>query len=171
GDGQPQVAATPSRSPCGSRSTRRASITVCRAPATVGRLRPEGMWPPASGGPPGRPPFTGGRRSIPRGAEAARAVKVPQRRAVQDLRPGSMHRGRSYRRTMDQSEILDCIKALVAEEHRLRPSGPETAWTLERLARLEEIETSLDQMWDLLRQARCPAQSSSRSTSRAASPV
>ena len=70
---------------------------------------------------------------------------------------------------MDQSEILDCIKALVAEEHRLRPSGPETAWTPERLARLEEIETSLDQMWDLLRETR--AHSSSRSTSRAASPV
>jgi len=72
---------------------------------------------------------------------------------------------------MDQSEILDCIKALVAEEHRLRPSGPETAWTPERVARLEEIETSLDRMWDLLRDVRFRAQSSSRSTSRAASPV
>jgi len=72
---------------------------------------------------------------------------------------------------MDQSEILDCIKGLVAEEHRLRPSGPETAWTPKRRARLDEIETSLDQMWDLLRDTRFRAQSSSRSTSRAASPV
>jgi len=72
---------------------------------------------------------------------------------------------------MDQSEILDCIKALVAEEHRLPPAGPGAAWTPERLARLDEIETSLDQMWDLLRNPRFRAQSSSRSTSRAASPV
>ena len=71
---------------------------------------------------------------------------------------------------MDQSEILDCIKALVAEEHRLRPSGPGAVWTPERLARLDEIETSLDEMWDLLR-ALPPVHSSSRSTSRAASPV
>ena len=72
---------------------------------------------------------------------------------------------------MDQSEILDCIKALVAEEHRLPPAGPGAAWTPERLARLDEIETSLDEMWDLLREARSPAHSSSRSTSRAANPV
>ena len=57
---------------------------------------------------------------------------------------------------MDQSEILDCIKALVAEEHRLRPSGPEVVWTTERLARLDEIETSLDEMWDLLRLGSAP---------------
>jgi|SoimicMinimDraft_6_1059734.scaffolds.fasta_scaffold157572_1 Protein of unknown function (DUF2630) len=71
---------------------------------------------------------------------------------------------------MDESEILDCIKGLVAEEHRLRPTGPDLTWTPEQLARLNEIETALDELWGFLRSARA-GYSSSRSTSREASPV
>jgi len=55
---------------------------------------------------------------------------------------------------MDDNEIRTTIDQLVAEEHELR-----TQHTLEPLdargaARLRELEESLDQCWDLLRQRR-----------------
>ncbi|TNC49499.1 DUF2630 family protein [Mumia zhuanghuii] len=60
--------------------------------------------------------------------------------------------------TTDQ-DILSTISSLVAEEKSLRErrergdADPET-----ELARLNEVETSLDQCWDLLRQRRAKAE-------------
>lgn len=56
---------------------------------------------------------------------------------------------------MNDQEILACIHGLVAEEHRLRAQR-ETGELSEDLetARLREVETSLDDLWDLLRRRR-----------------
>ncbi|WP_427006124.1 DUF2630 family protein [Pseudarthrobacter sp. H2] len=60
---------------------------------------------------------------------------------------------------MDNQDILDRIRALVAEEHRLRESagpGPGDAGGADedRRARLRRVEEDLDRCWDLLRQRR-----------------
>jgi hypothetical protein len=61
---------------------------------------------------------------------------------------------------MDNQDILQRIQSLVDEEHRLRDVGeggasegasPEPE---DRLTRLRQVEESLDQCWDLLRQRR-----------------
>ena len=53
---------------------------------------------------------------------------------------------------MDDRDIIRRIGGLVDEEHRLRgQSGPVSAETNERIG---EIEGTLDQCWDLLRQRR-----------------
>ncbi|MDP4509729.1 DUF2630 family protein [Nonomuraea turcica] len=56
---------------------------------------------------------------------------------------------------MRDDEILTKISALVDEEHQLRDkltTGDVT--TDEEHARMKELETALDQCWDLLRQRR-----------------
>jgi Protein of unknown function (DUF2630) len=56
---------------------------------------------------------------------------------------------------MRDDEILTRISALVTEEHELRDklySGEVTSD--EEHARVKELETALDQCWDLLRQRR-----------------
>ncbi|TDD21343.1 DUF2630 family protein [Nonomuraea diastatica] len=56
---------------------------------------------------------------------------------------------------MRDDEILTRIGALVSEEHALRDkltAGEVT--TDEEHARIKELETALDQCWDLLRQRR-----------------
>jgi hypothetical protein len=56
---------------------------------------------------------------------------------------------------MDDSEILDRVRALVHEEHvlRKRHQDGELGDDEEQL-RLRDVEESLDQCWDLLRQRR-----------------
>ena len=49
----------------------------------------------------------------------------------------------------EDKDIRTRIEALVEEEHQLR-AGPEH--TAEQRARLTEIETERDQLWDLVRQ-------------------
>ncbi len=56
---------------------------------------------------------------------------------------------------MEDREILDCIRGLVAEEHwlrRQRDSG-DLSEDVE-IRRLSEVEHNLDQLWDLLRRRR-----------------
>jgi hypothetical protein len=50
---------------------------------------------------------------------------------------------------MDDEQIHETIKRLVDEEHAIWMSGPATT---EDHARLRELNNSLDQCWDLLRQ-------------------
>ncbi len=52
---------------------------------------------------------------------------------------------------MEEKDILSRISALVEEEHQLREG---TEHTDEQRARMNEIDASLDQCWDLLRQRR-----------------
>ena len=52
---------------------------------------------------------------------------------------------------MNEQEILQQIDALVDEEHRLRSADTDPA---ERRERLQQVEQTLDQCWDLLRQRR-----------------
>ncbi len=49
---------------------------------------------------------------------------------------------------MDDHDILAKVSSLVDEEHRLRSAGMDD----ETRQRLEQLETQLDQCWDLLRQ-------------------
>jgi hypothetical protein len=56
---------------------------------------------------------------------------------------------------MDEKDIMGRISSLVEEEHRLRESSEHTD---EQRARMNEIEASLDQCWDLLRQRRAKQQ-------------
>jgi hypothetical protein len=60
---------------------------------------------------------------------------------------------------MDEKQILHRISELVDEEHQLRAQqqrgGIDSA---EEQARLRELEISLDQCWDLLRQRRAAAE-------------
>ena len=56
---------------------------------------------------------------------------------------------------MDEKDILGRISSLVEEEHKLREG---TAHTDEQRARMNELEASLDQCWDLLRQWRAKRQ-------------
>ena len=56
---------------------------------------------------------------------------------------------------MDEKDILGRISSLVEEEHKLRDS---TDHSDEQRARMNELEASLDQCWDLLRQRRAKRQ-------------
>ena len=56
---------------------------------------------------------------------------------------------------MEEKDILSRISALVDEEHKLREG---TEHTDEQRARMNEIDASLDQCWDLLRQRRAKRQ-------------
>jgi hypothetical protein len=56
---------------------------------------------------------------------------------------------------MDDQQILDQIKTMVAAEQELRTEGSDGAEADgERRARLAALEVQLDQCWDLLRQRR-----------------
>lgn len=52
---------------------------------------------------------------------------------------------------MSDDSILQHITALVDEEHRIRADGAKTPDDAERL---RQVQTQLDQYWDLLRQRR-----------------
>ena len=53
---------------------------------------------------------------------------------------------------MDEQDILSHINDLVRAEHELRDGGHEVG--TEEAERLRQIESALDQCWDLLRQRR-----------------
>ena len=55
---------------------------------------------------------------------------------------------------MRDAEVLERIKQLVDEEHRLESSHVGQELTAEEEARLRDVEVALDQCWDLLRQRR-----------------
>ncbi len=55
---------------------------------------------------------------------------------------------------MRDAEVLERIRQLVDEEHRLETSHVGQEPTPEEEARLREVEVALDQCWDLLRQRR-----------------
>lgn len=55
---------------------------------------------------------------------------------------------------MDDKEILHHITELVNEEHELMNLAEGTGLDDEQQARIKELEVSLDQCWDLLRQRR-----------------
>ena len=55
---------------------------------------------------------------------------------------------------MDDKAILERINALVGEEHTLLGHEAEEGPAPEHRARLSEIQVTLDQCWDLLRQRR-----------------
>ena len=56
---------------------------------------------------------------------------------------------------MDDKQILERITALVEEEHELRTHRQSGGMgSAEEVARLRELEQSLDQCWDLLRRRR-----------------
>ena len=56
---------------------------------------------------------------------------------------------------MEEKDILARIHALVDEEHQLRESAEHSE---EERARMHQLETHLDQCWDLLRQRRAKRQ-------------
>ena len=56
---------------------------------------------------------------------------------------------------MDEKELFGRIHQLVDEEHKLRESSEHTD---DQRARLSQLETDLDQCWDLLRQRRAKRQ-------------
>ncbi len=58
---------------------------------------------------------------------------------------------------MDEHDILGRIDALVAEEHELRSSSGDLEADV-RQQRLKQLEETLDQCWDLLRQRRARVQ-------------
>jgi hypothetical protein len=61
---------------------------------------------------------------------------------------------------MDDKQILHRIGELVAEEHKLRTRYQSGAVTSdEEQDRLRDLEESLDQCWDLLRQRRAARES------------
>lgn len=55
---------------------------------------------------------------------------------------------------MEDAEIVRRINELADEEHRLERSHADVGLDDAELARLQDIEVSLDQCWDLLRQRR-----------------
>ena len=55
---------------------------------------------------------------------------------------------------MDDEQIIETIDRLVAEEHALRQNPPGEVRSESDVARLQALEVSLDQCWDLLRQRR-----------------
>ena len=56
---------------------------------------------------------------------------------------------------MDEKDILARISSLVEEEHKLRAG---TDHDEDQRSRINELEASLDQCWDLLRQRRAKRQ-------------
>lgn len=69
---------------------------------------------------------------------------------------------------MNDEDILARIQALVEEEHTLRGSGD---GDVPDRARLKQVEESLDQCWDLLRQRRAKADSGENPNEAEARPV
>ncbi len=70
---------------------------------------------------------------------------------------------------MDDQDLLARIQALVEEEHSLREgSGDGQA---PDQARLKQVEESLDQCWDLLRQRRAKSESGENPNEAEARPV
>ena len=59
---------------------------------------------------------------------------------------------------MDDQEIINTIDRLVAEERALRQNPPGEVRSEAEVARLQALEVSLDQCWDLLRQRRAKRQ-------------
>jgi hypothetical protein len=55
---------------------------------------------------------------------------------------------------MDDSELLKHIEALVEEEHTLTRQSQQGGLDDEAKERMNKLEVSLDQCWDLLRQRR-----------------
>ncbi|MGO4807852.1 DUF2630 family protein [Arthrobacter sp. 2MCAF15] len=55
---------------------------------------------------------------------------------------------------MDNQDILERIKELVAEEHSLREGSAPAGTGAPNVLRLQQVEEQLDQCWDLLRQRR-----------------
>jgi hypothetical protein len=55
---------------------------------------------------------------------------------------------------MDDKEIVARIDALAAEEQRLEEAHVGEGLSDEELARKRELEVTLDQLWDMLRQRR-----------------
>ncbi len=55
---------------------------------------------------------------------------------------------------MEDSEIVHRIGELAAEEQRLEEAHVGEGLSDEELARKDELEVALDQMWDVLRQRR-----------------
>jgi spore cortex formation protein SpoVR/YcgB (stage V sporulation) len=64
---------------------------------------------------------------------------------------------------VEDREILDCIHALAAEQHRLRQSEEHSQEDEQpRQERLRQLEESLAQLWDLLRRCRAEQAESSK---------
>ena len=55
---------------------------------------------------------------------------------------------------MNDTEILQHIEELVNEEHQLMQQAEGTGLNTDQHARMKQLEVSLDQCWDLLRQRR-----------------
>lgn len=55
---------------------------------------------------------------------------------------------------MDDSQLLHTIQTLVQEEHELLQKKEEGLLEDDQHARIQALEVSLDQCWDLLRQRR-----------------
>jgi hypothetical protein len=73
---------------------------------------------------------------------------------------------------MDDKQILHQISALVDEEHQLRSKVQAgTLGSEEENRRLKDVEDSLDQCWDLLRQRRAARESGSDPAAAQARPV
>jgi hypothetical protein len=59
---------------------------------------------------------------------------------------------------MNDEQIIETIDNLVAEEHELRQQHVQEPLGEQEAARLRQLEVSLDQCWDLLRQRRARRQ-------------
>ena len=70
---------------------------------------------------------------------------------------------------MNDQDILTRIQALVEEEHTLR-EAPGDGQVTDK-ARLKQVEESLDQCWDLLRQRRAKSESGEDPNDAEARPV
>ncbi|MEU6707792.1 DUF2630 family protein [Streptomyces wuyuanensis] len=68
-------------------------------------------------------------------------------------------------------DILRNIDALVAEEHRLRNRAPGEGLDPEDRARLQAVESQLDQCWDLLRRRKASAEAGQDPDRLAARPI
>ncbi len=55
---------------------------------------------------------------------------------------------------MDDTQVLSRIDELVVEEHRLREQADRSGLDPREQRRLAQLEVTLDQCWDLLRQRR-----------------
>jgi hypothetical protein len=73
---------------------------------------------------------------------------------------------------MNEHDILDRVRTLVDQEHDLRArTGAGELDSTEERARLQTLEESLDQCWDLLRQRRARQQAGEDAAGATARPV
>lgn len=73
---------------------------------------------------------------------------------------------------MDEHEILERVRTLVAQEHRLRErTAAGQLSTDEEQAQLRQLEEALDQAWDLLRQRRARREFGSNPDAAAPRPI